>query len=186
MPIPNKGFWVDRRSLEFVKEIFKCPRESCRPAATFEPDITSSSLGRRLNSGTNGGSGAQDLGGCWEIDAYGGNQGDNSSCSSDALMCLKGNRGPLCSSCDETWTYSSAERVCIECTASHQRAYTVFGLGAGVVVLLISLHFTGLLKKMPDYVRKSSLLGTVREIDPGAFRVLWSNYQVRQCLRAVG
>jgi hypothetical protein len=93
-------------------------------------------------------------------------------------MCQAGNRGPLCSSCEQSWTYSAAERACIQCSSSHERAAIILGVGAGLVFVLLSLYVSGYLKKMPNCIRKSPVLGTLRQIDSGAFRVLWSNYQV--------
>jgi hypothetical protein len=170
MPQPHVGYWVDRRSLDYVNKIYKCPRSSCKPVR--DGDHATSTRNLDVDSAT---ASSQ----CWLIAAY--NRSgvvDDTSCTTDKLLCKPGNRGPLCSSCEQSWTYSTVERFCIECSSSHERALIIIGVGTGIMVLLISLYATGLLQKMPNFVRKSSILGTLRQIDPGAFRVLWSNYQV--------
>jgi len=169
MPRPERDFWVDRRSLEFSNEMYKCPRETCVPQ-------TSTASEKSLASGADG----EDES-CWDIAAYsaeGFDDDDGSACASDNLLCKKGARGALCGSCEETYIYSSAERVCIACDKSHVFALVLGGTAAGVALAAGSLYYSGALQRLPGWVAGSPVVGVMRQIDSGAIRVAWANYQV--------
>jgi Na+/pantothenate symporter len=49
-------------------------------------------------------------------------------------------------------------------------------LVAGLVA--ISLHLLGVIQRVPLWIVDSSFVGTLRQIDSGALKVAWANYQV--------
>jgi hypothetical protein len=166
MPIPSMGYWCDRRSLKFAKDIFKCPRSTCTPKSSS----TNSSSSRRLDA----------QGNCWDQSSYpGGSAHAQARCDSDKLLCMPGANGALCGSCDRGFIYSSAERVCIACDVSQLRVLVVLGTCAGcaLVALAVFAHIrTG--GDVPQWLRKLWLWGVLRQVDGGALRVAWANYQV--------
>jgi hypothetical protein len=164
-----QGYWVDRRSLEFSNEIYKCPRETC------VQQTTTTTSERRLTSGADDGS-------CWDIAAYSDgsidDDDDDSACNSDKLLCKEGARGALCGSCEEAYIYSSAERVCVACDESQALVLVLGGIAAGVALVAAGLYYSGALQRLPGWVARSQVLGVLRQIDSGAIRVAWANYQV--------
>jgi hypothetical protein len=102
-------------------------------------------------------------------------------CSSDELLCMVGANSPLCGSCDDGFIFSSAERICVPCGISNERAFTVFGACAAVTLFGLVLHiWVRRIGKLPAFIEKSWVWGVLKQIDDGALRVAWSNYQVSQ------
>jgi hypothetical protein len=177
MPQPEPGYWVDRRDLAFAKEIYKCHRASCNPSRTSSGANTGNST-RRLGQNER-----QD---CWKMDAYRSSDETSSEsesgaaaaeCSAPTLLCSEGNRGPLCSSCEPLWTYSSAERICIKCSTSLERTLLMLCVGVFVLSVLGFLHTSAKLEHVPSWILNSTVVGSLRQIDHGAFRVIFSNFQ---------
>jgi hypothetical protein len=166
MPIPNTGYWVDRRSIDFANEIFRCPRETCDPK---HKGASSSSIRRHRRLGEN----------CWDMTLAYGDLGDG-VCNSDELMCMAGSGGPLCGSCTDGFVYSSAGRVCAECD-TQRRAVVLGGCGGiGIVAIAVyagARHFRR--GKLLKWVAGSWVLGIAKQVDSSALRVAWSNYQVK-------
>jgi hypothetical protein len=176
MPKPNRGFWVDRRSLEFSNEIYKCPRETC------DLQTTTNSSYPRLIRGVD----ETDNGSCWNMAAYSdgsiNDDDDGSACNSDNLLCREGSSGALCSSCDENNIYSSAERVCVACDASQTHVLAIACAFVGAAIALGGLYFSGTFRRLPKWVLRSPVIQVLqqvlRQVDSGALRVVWANYQV--------
>jgi hypothetical protein len=170
MPIPFHGFWCDRRSLKFAGEIYKCPRSTCSPTPAANKKRS-----QRRQLGSSGGGAVT---GCWNAAEYTSHEG---ACNSDSLLCSHGARGPLCGSCDDGFIYSSAERVCVACGVSQTRVLVAVGVVLFVAFFAVGLrssahHFRQL--SLSKWAESSWVLGTLRQIDSGALRVAWSNYQV--------
>jgi hypothetical protein len=190
MPKPVSGYWVDRRSLEFSNQIYKCPRDTC----VGQPSTTSSRR-RQLTADDDDADDDDDndLGSsCWDMEAYidddddtvagggggGGGGGRRTDCTSDALLCKEGSCGALCSSCENTFIYLSAERVCVACKESQVQALAVAIIVFVGAFVTAGLHFSGALYRLPAWVSRSKLFGVLRQVDSGALRVAWANYQV--------
>lgn len=132
---------------------------------------------------------------CWDLSAYSSagvddNDDEDTSmivdkglqCSSDILLCMEGAEGALCGACAESYIYSSAERVCIKCSSSQDRALIALGvlasLGLLALVAVVRVRNVG---KLPQWAEQSQLWGVLKQVDSGALKVAWSNYQVRCC-----
>jgi hypothetical protein len=111
------------------------------------------------------------------MDTYS-DDGSGSVCDSDNLLCKEGSRGALCGSCEDAFIYSSAERVCVACDESQTRTLIFVGTTAGAALVVGGLFFSGALQRMPRWVSNSQVAGAFRQIDSGALRVAWANYQV--------
>ena len=137
VPRPLKGYWVDRTNINFLNVIYKCPRMTCGGAYK---------LPNKFNQ-------------CWKKVV---NESYNASCKSDDLLCTSGARGPLCSSCSESYYFSSTEQMCLECGSMNIfSASAVFALIIAATVLLL--------------MKRNSIL---RYLDGGVFRVLCSTFQI--------
>jgi len=169
MPRPNAGYWVERKSLDHVNDVYKCPRSTC---VLSESQTTTN---RRHLSGD------VDSSTCWDIAVYRVGGDDNSLCNSDKLLCKEGSRGTLCGSCDDTFFFSSAERVCLSCSASYERN-VVFFTTTGVITLLLGCLFilSRYMFVIPSCVERSWVCGLLRQVDSGDLRVAWANYQIIQ------
>jgi hypothetical protein len=172
MPHPLHGFWVDRRGLEFANDIYKCPRATCAPA---EAQTTYLRLVRGLEP--------PDASLCWDMAAYTNGDGTSgSSCNSDRLLCKDGSHGALCGSCDNGFIYSSAERVCVACAASIDRVLALVGAAVGAALVGGAVYFSGAHHRLPACSALSWVMDIAREVDSGALRVAWANYQVNLLL----
>ena len=68
-PAPEKNYWVDRSSYEYVKDVYPCPRRTC--------------------------TGSKSTDACWMADNITVYEGQT-TCNQDKLLCLEGSNGPLC------------------------------------------------------------------------------------------
>jgi hypothetical protein len=71
------------------------------------------------------------------------------------------------------------DRVCISCTVSRARAFALISVVALVCLLSAVVHFR--FQGSPsfqEWVEGLWLVGVVKQVDGGALRVAWSNYQV--------
>jgi hypothetical protein len=169
MPQPDRGYWVDRRSLSFASEIYRCPRATCDPAGA--DSIVGTTRQRALAAPSQS---------CWAAASYLGENGDEGiACSPDILMCSDGARSPLCGSCEEGFIYSSSKRVCTACAASQLRAGVITGVCAVLTLLTILIvWWVRRHRELPSWLAKCSLWGIFKHVDGGALKVAWSNYQV--------
>ena len=175
MPQPRRGFWVDRSELAFAGIIFKCPRDTCvgtENAGEAAPPVISSRR-RHLASDSLVPRNVS----CWNRMAYY-NDSENLDCDADRLLCRYGSSGPLCSTCIDNYVYSNAHKVCQECRTSWVFAATVFSIGSVSLALYSALRTGRLI--LPSFFSRWWVVGTLRQIDSGTFRVLWSSYQIIQ------
>jgi hypothetical protein len=117
---------------------------------------------------------------CWDFRSYSGNVGyEKGRCNADELLCVPGANGPLCGSCKDGFIYSSADRTCIACKASMARVIVALGTLA-CVALLVALTFVRARpsRALAEFMKTFWLWGILRQVDGGALRVAWSNYQV--------
>jgi hypothetical protein len=163
MPRPLRGYWVDRSSLKFAKQVFKCPRDTCAPQGSQD--------GRRLNKVAN-------ASGCWEESRYGERDADNHICNPDKLLCVDGANSVLCGSCDAEFIYSSAERVCVSCGVATVRSMVAVGCALFVSVGIAAMYLSGAHRRIPAGARKSRVVQFLAQVDSGALRVMWANFQV--------
>jgi hypothetical protein len=166
MPKPSSGYWVDRRSVKFAGDIYKCPRETCVPSEQ--------QLGRVLKE-----TAPQDVSPCWDMAAYtDASSSEHGPCDPNTLMCFPGSNSPLCGSCDEEFIYSSAERVCVACGEAQTRSVAIVFAALGVVVVAAAMFFSGAYRHFSEWVVCSTLTQIAGQVDSGALRVAWANYQV--------
>lgn len=168
MPRPIRGYWVERRDKKFADVIYKCSRPTCSPR---DGSTSAVSGGRRV---------LDDSLSCWDITMYS-DENNVEACNSDTLLCTKGSRGALCGSCETNYVFSSADRICISCSVSQGRAVLVLSVTASLVFLCLVLaawmRRYGIITK---FVQKTPLWGVLKQVDNGALRVAWSNYQIVQ------
>jgi hypothetical protein len=177
MPRPDRGYWVDRRSLQFSNEIYKCPHETCNPLRT------TNYIQRRLL--VNGASGSDDSS-CWNIAAYSdeNDDDDGSACNSDNLICKEGSRGALCSSCDYDFTYSPEERGCVACKGSQMRVFVFIGILVGTTIIFLGgLVFSNAFHGLILWWTRSKMAKAVQQVNSGALKIIWANSQV--CLQFI-
>ena len=83
LPRPRRGFWVDRKLVEFASKPFICPRETCIGAST-QKNTSKCWLAQAYVNGSS----------LRTVDAERG----TTLCGSTDLLCRLGSRGPLCAS----------------------------------------------------------------------------------------
>jgi hypothetical protein len=167
MPQPDRGFWVDRRSLGFANQVYRCPRDTCNPANNAGGDPANS---RRVSVSKES---------CWLSASYSTHEYDDDYvCSTDKLLCMEGARSPLCGSCDDGYIYSSAERVCLTCDVSQARAFAVAAVAVAALIALSLFLWVRKVGKLPSCMEDSWAWGVLKQVDGGALKVVWSNYQV--------
>jgi hypothetical protein len=105
---------------------------------------------------------------------------DGSTIYSDNLLCKKGSRGALCSSCENAFIFSSAQRVCVACDESQNRVVAVFGAIAGAAIMCGGLYLSGAFQRLLPWLTRFQVAGVLRQVDSGALRVVWANYQIVQ------
>jgi hypothetical protein len=111
---PNKGYWVDRSSYDYVDRLYSCPRLTCK--------------------------GGNSNGSCWGYAAYNTSQSSDADvCDADALLCTEGAIGPLCGSCDQDYVYRGETKTCVACGSAKKFAFTALGVAAAAVIALIVL-----------------------------------------------
>ena len=153
IPRPMRDFWVgslEQRSLKYMHKIYPCYRGTCTGMSKDSAFID-----------------------CWTQTSV---LSPSTACDSDALLCEDGARGPLCASCIENYVYSTTLDTCRPCSTSLPRAVTM--LGAGCVVLFIGAALRSGTLEMPAFVADSVVVGTLRNVDAGAIRCLWTTYQI--------
>jgi hypothetical protein len=67
-PAPNKGYWVDRSSYDYVDELYACSRKTCK--------------------------GSHSLSECWDYSNKSAAQ--SHACNKDNVLCIAGSKGPIC------------------------------------------------------------------------------------------
>ena len=164
MPRPDKGYWVERRTLEFAGDIYTCPRQTCTGA---KEQVSAGRRQRRLDED-------QDL--CWDQTSY--SSQASAACNADELLCAEGASGPLCGSCVAGFSYSNSRLVCVECREAKAQAFAVIGGGLLLGVLAVAA-FAGTLR-LPACVLNSRPAQALAQIDSGTLRVCWTSYQIAQ------
>ena len=91
-----------------------------------------------------------------------------------------GSGGPLCSACLDGYIYDSAERICGTCASSNSFAVAVMGVGAVLVAIACGLYIG--VFALPACIAHSALVGAIRTMDSGTFRIVWSTYQIVQSI----
>jgi len=77
--------------------------------------------------------------------------------------------GPLCSSCEHGFVYSTAARGCATCEES---IWTECGVAlGGLSALAWAFHRKVLV--LPRCIEASAVVGVLRMVDSGSFRVTW-------------
>jgi hypothetical protein len=120
MPVPAKGFWVDRSLLRFAGAVQACPRTAACDAPLHAPSDDSGS-GSGSGSGSRGSASTSTSppgGGqrCWAAAstdatdyAFDPSDGCGGNNYGDEVLCTEGSSGPLCGSCKVL--FPSRERV---------------------------------------------------------------------------
>jgi hypothetical protein len=110
---------------------------------------------------------------CWTLGAY---EENSAVCRASALLCMPGSTGPLCGSCEYGYVYSTTSQTCSLCATSAVKAITKVGAMLMLVGVAMSTYAGWL--KFPEFVRRSWIVGVISQLDNGAIRVIWSNYQI--------
>jgi len=150
LPRPEKGAWVDRRSLDTVADVYPCTRQTCAGTSTNPSNAS-----------------------CWtKVDYL-----NTTRCHSDELQCRDGSYGPLCGSCREGYIYSSTNQVCNTCQDAGVFAAVVLGAGAVLIVAPFLALFWGLCT-LPQWLQRCWLVGVARNLDSGTLRIIVSTYTI--------
>ena len=146
LPRPNEGYWSDRSRPHLAPYIYLCAWETCKGAS-------------------------DDKDACWTRRGF-----YNTSCDESKLLCTTGASGPLCGICDEGYTFSSSQKICVDCKSENSILTPEFV----VCVLIVTAMFVGFfaIKKYP--VLWSYLLLAVGK---GKAKVFWSNLQIISSVR---
>ena len=160
-PMPEVGFWVERRSLEFAGTMYPCPRGTCKGAV--------------------GQTGTESEMACWQRVGYGPDGNVSNAyhgCDADALLCTKGALGPLCGACAKGHTFSSTQNICVSCTSAGSTAG--YGIGGALVCLLAAWGFYKGHLTVPQVILDSWFWGTLKGLDSSTYRIIWATYQIVQ------
>ena len=209
VPRPKPGFWADRSGgVDRVAVPHPCLRSTCLGALedSRASNHADGANGRRLDSDDECWSRAAFASGA-------SGSGLVVGCAKNArLQCLEGSGGPLCGSCAAVHFFSSSTLVCEPCSAKAEVG-TFFAqvLGVGLVLaagalfvgaagaaadhsggrrssVLQSMAFTGAFtgrcaRRAWERVQSTWLVGVLRQLDRGVFKVIWSNYQIIHSVR---
>jgi hypothetical protein len=150
LPRPKESFWVNRRSVDFAALMYRCPRATCKGAHSSS---------------------------CWESDHYQKPTGsDGELCQTDKIQCLAGSSGPLCSGCEDGYTFDSSKGFCVKCGKLRESIQAMsmipIILAAGVLVLV---HRR---KKLPKWAMHCLPIRFLKQCDVGMLKVMWSTYQL--------
>ena len=132
LPIPDKGFWIDRTELKFSDIVIRCPRGE-----------TACDSGDERQTRTKD---------CWSL--------SNFSACSLGLVCTPGSTGPLCGACDEGWA-KSLSQTCESCPSSSRdswrllRSYIISAAVAAVGLPFVFALRKTIAKHEPLRVRKA-------------------------------
>jgi uncharacterized protein (DUF983 family) len=130
VPVPNNGYWVDRKSYKYMANIHACLRPTC----VFNNRNTNDS--------------------CWSINDVALSSAA-SMCDSDSLICGVGSEGPLCNSCKDGYVYESISHTCKVCSnPSHVRTGSWV---SGSIILVVLLLVLTIRKGMFIHVDSGSL-----------------------------
>ncbi len=157
MPVPRKGFWVDRRKREYAGATHQCTRSSCKGAVKETKNeswlsVTASS--------------------CWNFENY-----NSSDCAANELLCEKGSRAVLCGSCDDDYYYSSSAHTCRKCTASSEMHTWLLLSFAGAVYFFYVAVQKGYVS-LPEWIKSLWIIGMFSNIDSGCYKIIFSSYQI--------
>ena len=143
LPRPVEGYWSDRSSPGLAHHIYRCTRGTCKGAS---------------HSST--------WDACWTRGAF-----HNSTCNEDKILCTTGASGPLCGVCDEGYTFSSSQKVCINCESA--KSILTLEFVVCVLILVAILVLLIVTKRHPHLWSRFVVL-----FDKGKGKVLWSNLQI--------
>jgi len=110
-PIPDRGYWVDHKNLEYAGNIFKCPRKTCK--------------GGGYNSSS-----------CWLMNHF-----NTSECNEADLQCTKGASGPICGSCLSGFLFRSAINACEACGSINSYSYVVIGIAMIAILVYFGFYY---------------------------------------------
>jgi len=106
-PAPEKGYWVDRSSYEFVKDVYPCPRRTCTGSKSTDSCWTADNITTDVESGP---------------------------CEENTLLCMEGSRGPLCGSCETHYIFKPISRVCEPCDRAVKWTFVTAIVGGTIFV----------------------------------------------------
>lgn len=96
-PVPDTDYWVDRRSISYAAELYKCSRQTCKGAKN--PYDT-----------------------CWSYSSYG---NATMKCDSSDMLCSYGATGPLCGACIDDYSFSPTTQSCQSCDVNYTDLFVV-------------------------------------------------------------
>ena len=129
LPIPNKGYWIDRAQPKFSGTVMQCPRGEI---------ACDGGIQRQTNKD------------CWSLSNF-------TSCSPD-LACTPGSTGPLCGACEEGFALNSLARTCDDCRQDSWQLFGPYAILAAVAALVVPLVFVNrkiIAKHEPMRMRKA-------------------------------
>ena len=112
LPIPNKGYWIDRAEPKFSGTVMQCPRGEI---------ACDGGIQRQTNKD------------CWSLSNF-------TSCSPD-LSCTPGSTGPLCGACEQGFALNSLARTCDDCRQDSWQLFGPYAILAAVAALVVPLVF---------------------------------------------
>jgi len=158
IPIPNKGYWIDRSKTNYFKYPYACPRDTC--------------IGSYNST-------------CWTEDTIihqnkNNNQADT-TCNNDELQCLYGSYGPLCGSCIKGYSYSTEDLICTKCSNQNDLLnYIILFIILFLIIIFILLKYYHIID-IPKIIWESWFILILRHLfKSGSLKVLISAYQIIQ------
>jgi hypothetical protein len=120
-PVPVEGYWVDHSSLDYIANIYKCSRSTCKSGfvTSFSSSSSSASFSSSSHSSHSSDSQQQQQHQCWNFNHF------NSSYCAD-IQCSTGSKGPFCGSCSDGYIFSGANNACELCGDAIATSYITF------------------------------------------------------------
>lgn len=190
LPIPDYGYWVERRSVKYASSMQRCSRKTCKGGSSDAMIVGNVS--------------------CWSASYFNQTWFDSVKsshhvCESDDLQCRTGetllrldtyvticfilsfllffelclclgSSGPLCGACDQGYIYSSTDSTCITCDEAWTGASIV--ISSTFILTLFILIIYHKKDKIMLIIHKWWIVGILNHLDSGAFRIIWGTYQI--------
>jgi hypothetical protein len=197
LPIPKRGFWVDRSDVKYSRFVYECARGTCTGApseASAEAAATDSNMnttaatasfcwspsspsyqsdGLMSSTTTSYSSSGSGVAGLEEsLDSSAGETKTLDACDSDQLQCLKGSTGHLCGACVSGFTYSSALAICVACESGQNIGPAVGALVLMGLALCVGLFYWLVGWRPPPWVFELALVRLLSKIDGGMLKVM--------------
>jgi hypothetical protein len=151
LPFPRRGYWIDRDEMGVHRgQVFACSWETCIGSRETAHRL----LALEQQEGLPPTAESSIVSDCWTIDYF-----NSSVCTTDNLECARGSRGPICGSCESSFTYNSALRECVSCTGQRNLVPAIVSFSlAALLLVTVAIRIGSLVFTENSVSRKISAL----------------------------